>query len=370
VLQPTGAGTFSPVSTQFVTQRVEDESGDLVRSTSCLMPPDNTQTIVRATYTFQYELSVSNAIDPWGALASNYFHEQIHDAVVEEFFRCTFQEDDLWIYVSSPHIIDTDLNCEGSIPVSQSCFVVSAMESIWVYDAPGPRTRRLQSSAASEFAAEISSFIEDAMDRGTFTGNGDVSNLVYLGFPAGSPPMDPKPSLMPTSNPTSTPGSSDKDIHEEFPQLTSDASGSVKNSGLSTAGIAILSTMGVVSAIILFLVLKRRCARDQRRYYEKDGIGIVIDNAATTSFEENAENDSVPDGIMSATGTGTGTRSSLLGEEEDPYTSASPPRRSRRGPLYSQDELDMTIGDRIASYASFEPPRTQRKGIATDTVNL
>jgi hypothetical protein len=321
------------------------------------MPPENTQALVRANYTFQYQLFANEAVDPSEALASNNFHEQIHDAVVEKFFRCTSQEDELWVYLSSPHVVDTAFDCTGSTPVSQRCFVVSAMESIWVYDAPRRRGRQLQAPVASRFVAEISSFIMDAMDGGLFTGRGGI-NLMYVGSSGGASPMEPNPVPMPTTSPSVADG---KSPQEEFPKLTNQEAGSFDDSGLSTAGIAIISILGALSCIILFLVLKRRCAR-QRIYYEKEGIDMDIDNAAATIMEEHAEYDSMPDTIIGA--------KSLQDEENDPYTSASPPRRSRRAPLYSQDELDMAVGDRMAPCESFEPSKTQRKGIATDTVNL
>lgn len=318
---------------------------------------------MRANYTFQYQLYVNEAVDPWQALISNHLHEKIHDVVVEEFFQCTFQEDNLWMYVSLPHAIDSALNCTGSTPVSKRCVVASAVETIWVYDAPERRGRQLQDSVASEFVAEINSFISDSMAKGSVTGNGEITSLMYAGFSAVASNMEPNPLPMPTGNPTSTPsdGGDGEIPQQEFPQLTNkDAEGAADN-GLSAAGITILSILGALSAIIALLVVKRRRGMGQR-IYEKENADFV--NAAGTAMEENAEHDSMPDTIPGA------DSFLLLDEVDDPYTSASPPRRSRRAPLYSQDELDMAIEDRVTSCETSEPSKAKRKGIATDTVDL
>lgn len=132
---------------------------------------------------------------------------------------------------------------------------------------------------------------------------------------------------------------------------------------MSTAGIAVLSALGVLSAAIFALVLNRRRRRKRdQRIREKDD--RVLDHVAATIADENVEYsyESMPRPVKGA--------SSLLDGEDDPYTSVSPPIRSKRGPLYLQDELDMAIDDRIASYESFKPLPDKRSGYSRDTVNL
>lgn len=333
--------------TPFTTVDTTDEAGNPVRTTACLHPPENPQFVRDASYTYRYQVYAPDTVDPTDVV-DLYLSRQVHDAVVNQFFKCTFEEDDIWVYQSDPHVVSTNSTCVGSPVSGEQCFVVTASDTVWVYEAPG--RRKLQSSGVVNYILGLTAFINEAMAAGYFNDPSDISKVLFIDD--GSTPISTSQPL-PTDSPTGSPvtGAPVSQVN----------SGNVPDEGPSTSVVSILSVAGALVVIVLFVALARRRRHREVDYLDKETLDRVP-NVAT--LEEHVELDSMG-GSLEFGGDG-------FEVVDDPYTSASPPRRSERGPLFSQDELDHVVGNRRGfTMQHHESPAKQgRQYRASDTVNL
>lgn len=146
--------------------------------------------------------------------------------------------------------------------------------------------------------------------------------------------------------------------------------------GKSSALPVILGVTGVLLAILLFAVARRRNKSQDSEVVETldlDDERGLIDNRSSrmgqdsvlTPTEKIPRNSNVDDMYYS-------TQSSSAVAVEDPYTSASPPKRSERPPLFSQDELHPPLSSPTKSFdmrPAVAAP-SERSYRANDTVIL
>ena len=341
----------------YVTKYIEDSSGSRVEFTSCTAPLDSTNFLIRSNYTFEYQL-YTNAPNA-STFSDGVLFQQIHDAVARHFFDCSLQKDSLWWYESLPNSIETAVACTGGSQSFEDCFVVAASESIWIRHVPVRRNRRLGDFTA-RFIRQINLFIDNLMAAGTFDG---VDGIAKVGYIQG-------PDKITTTAPTFKPTSSFHDTPSDLPTVGNgfEAHNATKtrNEGarLSNAAIGGLCALGVLFFLVISIALFRRTRSSSQDGNTNEKTGLSADALAIKLPDSDEDSVSIPDAR---------TRTdSMLDEEDDPYTSLSPIRRSKRPPLHSQDELDRAVDERLAHLQEIDetPPAGRRKGLSRDTIDL
>jgi hypothetical protein len=353
--QPTDAPSSSPTIKAFSTEDTTDDQGNPVRASACFVAPEKLQFVTTATYTYDYELYTPDTVDPVTTVDA-LLSDQIHQALANKFLDCVFDEDALWIIHSAPHVVDTDSPCRGATPPGELCSRVTAVDTIWFYDAPGNRRQLQQPSQSLEsFVTDINSFINNSMADGIFNTPSNITQLIYAND--GS-------NLIVTTSPTSapTPSVTDGQGNNQDTDSITVQNKSPDDNGPSTPVVAVLSVAGAAVLVVLFLIVARRKKRRQKQldYLVKADLDLV---EQVTSLEGHVDLDSV-----------LGEEVLLSGSNRvsaDPYTLSSPSRRSQRSPLYSQDELDQEVGNQHGSQdQSGSPGKQDRRYRASDTVNL
>jgi hypothetical protein len=340
ITPPTQTPSVMPTAPTYITEDTINESGVAVRSSMCLLPPSEPKLQFIETATYYYDYEVYTTTDSVIETTTIFLNNQIHDAVAAKFLRCLFQGgNDLWIIHSEPHVVDTASSCGTSPPAGEQCFVVAAQDKVWIYADPGS-TRRRRNLETVDFVFFVTSFIKDSMAAGVFNSGGPATGISQIVY--GSPRLNSIGANSPTPDPSEAPiTNSGGEPGERNGVIGQNPGGDPQNEG-PTPGIVVLIVVAAAVVLVLVLALFRREKRRSRQleYLEKVDLDLVHQ---VTSLEEHVDLDSLPGDIVLSGGGGSNSGDDD-GSNMDPYTTATPSRRSHRSPLYSQDELDQAVG--------------------------
>jgi hypothetical protein len=261
-----------------------------------------------------------------------------------------------------------------------SCVVMVGAERILVYDVPvsvgrNGGVRRLQdgrieqkkrkmqvnTDSADSFAIEMIGFIEEGVDNGDLVlegltlemsfDNGEI--VVVTANPTESPstetpsaesPSTESPSIATvTSTPSVDPFASLPTSAPSAPTGTNNMLGSDSTaSGGPRLSAPYIATIVVAGSFFILVGLMAVSRRKRQKYVKDleyaDTFGVVNLNqlAVKTQPTNSMDSQGAQDPVVM-------TSFSLENDTDDPFTSSSPSRRSERGPLGSQDELEQSF---------------------------
>ncbi|KAG7348605.1 laminin G domain containing protein [Nitzschia inconspicua] len=382
----------SPISVEgtgdneFVTEYIVD--GEFVRQSQCVEPPPVPSQIQSTSFEYTYEAVPGPDVDPRSGRFINMISENTHDIMANEFFTCDFTQNAVWTFQSALHQISPEPCSNNPDP---TCVVLTAKFQLSAYDANGPtaqgRTggtrRKLQTGVAEQFADGMLLFVENGISNGDFMIEGLTTEMsfesgeiiVLTVAPTESPtvasteisttdtlvpstfsPTTDSTTTSPT-NPSTGGGAGGGDVNN-IEQDTSNAQ-SPPSSGLSPPFIATIAVASAFVVLVALMVTNRRRRRSigDEDYDDDEYLVKPARNTGSTSLDDADQPELDSKGETSSRGYGSPGRNdpiiltTLSGSEDyyfdddsdDPYTARSPSRRSKRGPLTLQDELDRPV---------------------------
>lgn len=324
-----------------------------MRQSQCSDDPPAVQLVQASAFAYKYEVVPDPSVDALSKDFATNLTDRIHNAVANEIFTCDYSRDSVWTLQSYLHEADTSVRCQ-SVNIDQ-CVVMKASGRVMAYEAPptgdgGRRSRherQLQTAVADAFADQVIVFVEESMNSNNFALDGVVEDTTFAGEVDVATPM-PVPATTPAPAPAPTAATATGSPEAEGPASSVDASQSKENNGgLATPYVATIA-VGSALVVLMFLMTVSR-----RRRGKSDAASsarqVSYDDEYLRHADYNAElevdhldldsqaqsRSSQPEPIFITTFIG--------GEEDleaDPFTSRSRSKRSSRGPLGSQDELE------------------------------
>ncbi|KAL3919456.1 MAG: hypothetical protein SGILL_003744 [Bacillariaceae sp.] len=373
--------------------------GDFVRQTQCVQAPPTVANVQASTFSYTYEV----VADPEGVddpRTSGRFvtmlSNEMHDNIAEEFFTCDYGKDAVWILQSSLHDV-LDEECQGgSVQNGGDCLVMKATHRILVFESPeaegrtggGDYRRKLQETS-DQFASAMIEFVDEGMADGEFSVDGLTLDMTFAEGDIVAVTIGPTNSpIAPTDAPLpvdlSTPSPSEATLAggdvSNIEEGSSTAPPSSTNPGLSAPYIATI----VVASAFLVLVALMLVSRRRRKNRQQDDEYLQKGNVSTMEVDHLEIDSSSPGNESMSRAIDTpGSRDPIVltsfsmdEDFEDPFTSRSPSKRSKRGPLTSQDELDVRSYDTeeeddiIGHHRGGGPSTAPRTYPVQDTVNL
>ncbi|KAG7369318.1 WD40-repeat-containing domain protein [Nitzschia inconspicua] len=404
---------------EFVTEYIVD--GEFVRQSQCVEPPPFPSQIQSTSFEYTYEAVPGPDVDPRSGRFINMISENTHDIMANEFFTCDFTQNAVWTFQSALHQISPEPCSNNPDP---TCVVLTAKFQLSAYDANGPtaqgRTggtrRKLQTGVAEQFADGMLLFVENGMSNGEFIIEGLTTEMSYESgeiivltvAPTESPTiasteisttdtMAPS-TFSPTADTTTTttsptdPSTGGGGDVNNIEQGTSNAQ-SPPSSGLSPPFIATIAVASAFVVLVALMVTNRRRRRSigDEDYDDDEYLVKPARNTGSTSLDDAYQPELDSKGETSSRGYGSPGRNdpiiltTLSGSEDyyfdddsdDPFTARSPSRRSKRGPLTLQDELDRPVSKTILRNDLGSPRGANSVAVAEtrtypiqDTVNL
>jgi hypothetical protein len=359
---------------------------------------------VRGSSTFSYAYRV--VADPDGVddprTSGRFFTmltDRMHDSLARAFVTCDYGSQALWMLQSGLHDVLNEEECPGgSVQNGGDCLVLQATHRVSVVDSSPEaegrgsvggdyRQRKLQ-ELSDQFAGAMIEFVDEGMANGDFNIDGltldmsfDQGEIIVITVAPTDSPVDastdaPLPVDLATPSPSVAPvtGGGVNNIQEGNNNNAPPSSG---NSGLSPPFIATVVVASAFVVLVALMLVSRRRRRDRQQddeYLQKGNVSTMeIDHLEIDSASPGNES---MIRVIKTPGSGDPivlTSFSMDEDYEDPFTSTSPSKRSKRGPLTSQDELDRSFdSEENPIVASFRggPATTPRNYPVQDTVNL
>eukprot|EP00934_Nitzschia_sp_Nitz4_P005835 Nitzschia sp. Nitz4//scaffold148_size54725//42454//44073//NITZ4_006666-RA/size54725-processed-gene-0.17-mRNA-1//1//CDS//3329536772//5825//frame0 len=363
---PTTAPSASPSVSPFITQESTDEQGKPVRTTVCQIAPPSTSSLRRATFSYQYQVYPSQqGLTTLDDTVVSALTEYVHDAIVAEFFDCTATDEDyLFVLQSSPHAVNSSASCYGD--GADNCFVVFASQSVTIYDAPDER-RVLEDGFFQTWIDTLMEYLLGQMDGTDDELPATLSSVIskVLLIESGDLDMvtsEPLPTDAPVASPTSAPTATAASPTSVGSATSGNAA--LVNDDPNNAWKYIVAIMGVAMAVVGAILFVRSKERDD------NSRELTTDKSFATDIVTSPRTEAHLDLDSSYGGDGV----EVLNDEGqwDPFTSATPTNRNKRGPLFVQDEHNQGASWVESQNSQGQPvsPNGHRSYFMKDTVHL
>jgi hypothetical protein len=386
-----------------------DTDGAAILKSQCSEFPPVPNAIQSSNFQYTYDVVVDPNFVPNPSTDSRFLTsmtESVHDKLTDQFMTCDYDRDSIWILQSNIHEVIEGAPCTTSD--SPDCVKMLAQGRVLAYDSPTGNTRsspllddgdyrrrrglkakqqqqqqhrRMQSNVADVFADEMLVFVEEGMSNGDFGVDGLTIETVFDGGEIVV--VTPEPTESPTAPPTTSQPTQSPSSPTDSVTGTRESS---ENPGLAPPYIATIVVACAFVILLTLMAVSRRRKGIEQNDDDQESDNLVKFNVETIEIDRDlASQPSTGNysGMYSPSSRGIespGSRDPIVmasvsvGEEYemDPFTSRSPSKRSKRGPLTSQDELELTFQESEEE----ETGNSRGTGISprsygtNDTVNL